>query len=84
MCSGRGVRVGDLAAELLARSERPLTVTSIAELARPVDVPVLVGDPAKLVAATGWTPEFTLADTLDAVLDAARRDYGSTSAPSGT
>ncbi len=70
--SGRGVRVGDLAAQLLERSARPLTVTVTADLARPVEVPVLVGDPAKLVAATGWQPQYTLADTLDAVLDAAR------------
>jgi len=73
VCSGRGVRVGDLAAQLLARSRRPLTATVAAELVRPVDVPVLVGDPTKLVTATGWQPEFTLGDTLDAVLDAARR-----------
>jgi GDP-4-dehydro-6-deoxy-D-mannose reductase len=84
VCSGRGVRVGDLAAALIARSTRPLTVTSTAELARPVDVPVLVGAPDKLVGATAWVPEFSLADTLDAVLDAARRAYGSTAAPSGT
>jgi GDP-4-dehydro-6-deoxy-D-mannose reductase len=84
VCSGHGVRVGDLAAELLARSTRPLTVTGAAELSRPVDVPILVGDPTKLVAATGWEPEFALADTLDAVLEAARRAHGSTAAPSGT
>jgi GDP-4-dehydro-6-deoxy-D-mannose reductase len=59
-------------------------VTGAAELSRPVDVPILVGDPTKLVAATGWEPEFALADTLDAVLEAARRAHGSTAAPSGT
>jgi len=35
-------------------------------------VPVLVGDPAKLVAATGWRPEHPLDETLNAVLAAAR------------
>jgi GDP-4-dehydro-6-deoxy-D-mannose reductase len=84
VCSGHGVRVGDLAAELLARSTRRLTVVSAEALARPVDVPVLVGNPAKLIGATGWAPEFGLADTLDAVLEAARRAHGSTAAPSGT
>jgi GDP-4-dehydro-6-deoxy-D-mannose reductase len=84
VCSGRGVRVGDLAADLIARSTRSLTVTASAELSRPVDVPILVGDPAKLVAATDWEPEFGLADTLDAVLEAARAAHGSTAAPSGT
>jgi GDP-4-dehydro-6-deoxy-D-mannose reductase len=73
VCSGRGVRVGDLAADMLSRSTRRLTVTAATELARPIDVPVLVGDPTKLIATTGWQPGYSLADTLDAVLDAARR-----------
>jgi GDP-4-dehydro-6-deoxy-D-mannose reductase len=72
VCSGRGVRVGDLAGRLVARARRPLRIVTDTDLVRPVDVPVLVGDPAKLVAATGWQPEHTLDDTLDAVLDDAR------------
>jgi hypothetical protein len=32
----------------------------------------MVGNPAKLVAATGWRREHSLDDTLDAVLAAAR------------
>jgi GDP-4-dehydro-6-deoxy-D-mannose reductase len=72
VCSGRGVRVGDLAARLVSRAAQPLRVVTDSALVRAVDVPVLVGDPAKLVAATGWTPEHDLDDTLDAVLDAAR------------
>jgi GDP-4-dehydro-6-deoxy-D-mannose reductase len=72
VCSGAGVRVGDLAAELVGRSTRALRVTTSAELVRPIDVPVLVGDPEKLRAATGWTPEVDLARTLDDVLVAAR------------
>jgi GDP-4-dehydro-6-deoxy-D-mannose reductase len=72
VCSGHGVRVGDVAAMLVARSTRPLRVISDTELVRPVDVPVLVGNPAKLVAATGWQPEHPLDATLDDVLVAAR------------
>jgi GDP-4-dehydro-6-deoxy-D-mannose reductase len=72
VCSGRGVRVGDLAARLVSRATRPLRLVTATDLVRSVDVPVLVGDPAKLVAATGWTPQHDLDDTLDAVLDAAR------------
>jgi GDP-4-dehydro-6-deoxy-D-mannose reductase len=72
VCSGRGVRVGDLAADLIARAVRPLRVTTNDELVRPVDVPVLVGDHTKLVADTGWAPEFDLGHTLDDVLAAAR------------
>ena len=72
VCSGRGVRVGDLAAALVARARRPLRLVTDPALVRPVDLPVLVGDPAKLIAATRWQPEFGLDDTLDAVLDEAR------------
>lgn len=72
VCSGRGVRVGDIAAELVARAHRPLRIVTASALVRPVDVPVLVGDPTKLVGATGWRAEHSLADTLDAVLAAAR------------
>jgi GDP-4-dehydro-6-deoxy-D-mannose reductase len=72
VCSGHGVRVGDLAARLVARARRPLRVVTADELVRAVDVPVLVGDPGKLIAATGWQPEHTLDDTLDAVLAEAR------------
>ena len=39
------------------------------DLMRPVDVPVVRGDPAKLHAATGWQPEFDLETTLRDVLD---------------
>jgi GDP-4-dehydro-6-deoxy-D-mannose reductase len=74
VCSGRGVRVGDVAAELVARARRPLRIVTAPDLVRPVDVPVLVGDPTKLVAATDWHAEHSLADTLDAVLAAARAD----------
>jgi GDP-4-dehydro-6-deoxy-D-mannose reductase len=39
------------------------------ELFRPVEVPVLVGDASKLVAATGWHPSIELATTLSDVID---------------
>jgi GDP-4-dehydro-6-deoxy-D-mannose reductase len=72
VCSGQGVRVGELAAELVARSTRPLRLTTDTTLLRPIDVPALVGDPAKLTAATGWSPQLELGRTLDDVLAAAR------------
>ena len=72
VCSGRAARVGDVAAALVARSTRRLRVATAPELVRAVDVPVLIGDPAKLVAATGWAPRYDLDRTLDDVLAAAR------------
>jgi GDP-4-dehydro-6-deoxy-D-mannose reductase len=41
------------------------------DLMRPADIPYLVGDAARLRAATGWTPRIALEETLRQVLDAA-------------
>jgi GDP-4-dehydro-6-deoxy-D-mannose reductase len=68
VCSGEGVRIRALAERLLARARRPLHLRVDPELVRPVEVPVFVGDPAKLVGATGWTRTVALDTTLDDVL----------------
>ena len=72
VCSGAGVSIGDVTHALIGRSSARLDVAVDEDLVRPVEVPRLVGDPTKLVDATGWAPRFTLADTLDAVLAHAR------------
>jgi GDP-4-dehydro-6-deoxy-D-mannose reductase len=72
VCSGRGVSVRDVAEAMLAMSDAPLELVVDTDLVRPVDVPRLVGTPAKLCAATGWQPEIPLEQTLRDVLDAAR------------
>ena len=69
VCSGQGSRVGDLAAQLLAMSSRPLSLVVDPELVRPVEVPRLVGSNARLRAATGWEPKYTLEQTLTDVID---------------
>jgi GDP-4-dehydro-6-deoxy-D-mannose reductase len=55
-------------------SEAPLELVVDPELVRPVDVPRLVGDPARLRGATGWEAEIPLDRTLRDVLDAARAE----------
>jgi GDP-4-dehydro-6-deoxy-D-mannose reductase len=74
VCSGQGHSVAELVDSLLARASRALTARVDPALARPVDVPVLVGDPTKLGAATGWQPTYDIRDTLAEMLDAARAD----------
>ena len=73
VCSGRGVSVRDVAEAMLALSDTSLELVVDPDLVRPVDVPRLVGSPAKLRAATGWEPAIPLERTLADVLDAARR-----------
>lgn len=71
VCTGDDVEVGELVRRLLDLTGVALDLEVDPDLLRPVDVPVLRGDPAKLRAATGWTPEVplmqTLTDTLAAV-----------------
>lgn len=71
VCSGHGVRVGELAQEVLAAAgvRSPLRVDST--LQRDVDVPILVGDNAKLRAATGWTPQHARSRIISDLLNAA-------------
>ena len=72
VCSGEGVRIGDLAERLLARARRPLHLRVDPDLVRPVEVPVFVGDNTKLVDVTGWARTVDLDTTLDDVLTDAR------------
>jgi GDP-4-dehydro-6-deoxy-D-mannose reductase len=72
VCSGRGVSVAEIAGGLVARAARPLRLTVDPSLARATDVPVLVGDATRLVAATAWEPQIPFERTLDDVLEDAR------------
>jgi GDP-4-dehydro-6-deoxy-D-mannose reductase len=68
VCSGRDVAIAEVADRLLALAGAELELVPDPELMRPVDVPVVRGDPAKLHTATGWKPEFDLDTTLGDVL----------------
>ena len=72
VCSGDDIQIGDLARRLLALSEVELELRTGSVELRPVDVPVLRGDATRLRAATGWTPEYSLDETLADVLAAWR------------
>lgn len=68
VCSGTSVAVQQLADLLLALADRPMRLVVDQERYRPVDVPVVMGDPGRLHAATGWEPliplDTTVADLL--------------------
>ena len=69
VCSGRAISIADLAAQMAAMLSCEVSFVEDPELFRPVEVPVLIGDASKLVAATGWRPTIELATTLSDVLD---------------
>lgn len=68
VCSGRDVAIADIAARLMALCGVELRLVTDPALVRPVDVPVVCGDPSRLQAVTGWKPEIPLDDTLRDVL----------------
>jgi len=68
VCSGRGRRIRDLLEVLLAASGAKVEVRVDKDRLRPSDVPALVGDPARLRAATGWQPRVSLEDSLRELL----------------
>jgi GDP-4-dehydro-6-deoxy-D-mannose reductase len=71
VCSGVGSSIHELAERVLHRVGAHATVATDATLVRPVDVPVQIGSPAKLVAATGWQPTRSIDDIIDDLIHAA-------------
>lgn len=78
VASGEGITVRALAERVLQRLGITAEIVNDPALVRPVDVPVLVGSPARLQAATGWTPRLS----RDAIIDDLIRSAGSSHAPS--
>jgi GDP-4-dehydro-6-deoxy-D-mannose reductase len=81
VCSGRGVRLADLLDELIALSGLKVEVRVDPGRLRPHDFPVLVGDPSRLRAATGWEAHTPLSRTLRDLLDHWRERVGAVPAP---
>lgn len=69
VCSGKGVAMREILGALVARSNVKVRIQRDPSRLRPSDLPVLVGDPARLYAATGFAPsgklDRALADLLD-------------------
>lgn len=68
VCSGAGRRIHDLLDLLVRLSGVTVRIEQDPAKLRPVDIPVLVGNPAKLQKATGWMPQIPLEQTLRDVL----------------
>jgi GDP-4-dehydro-6-deoxy-D-mannose reductase len=69
VCSGRDIAIEEVADRLQRLAGTHLRLELDPSLARPVDVPVVRGDPGKLRAVTGWSPVIDLDRTLRDVLD---------------
>lgn len=69
VCSGRAVSVQAILDGLRARVRIPVDVVADPARMRPVDTPLILGSHARLTADTGWTPQFDLDATLDALIE---------------
>ncbi len=71
VASGTGWSVQQLLERVLARTGSQAVPFEDPSLVRPVDVPVLIGDPRKLQHATAWRAQRSLDDIIEDLLHAA-------------
>lgn len=83
VCSGADLAIQDLADTLLGMATTDQELVTDPDRFRPVDIPVLRGDNAKIRAATGWEPEHSIADSLADLLDECRQRVKSDIATQG-
>lgn len=81
VCSGRGVKLEELLQGLIALSGLRVEVHVDPARLRAADAPVLIGDPSRLRAATGWEPEIPIDRTLRDLLGYWRERVGLRAAP---
>lgn len=70
VCSGELRPMTEIVEDLVRISGTGATIEVDPERFRPVEIPLLVGDPSRLVAL-GWTPEIPMERTLTDLLEAA-------------
>jgi GDP-4-dehydro-6-deoxy-D-mannose reductase len=72
VCSGVPRKLEDVLRTLVTIARVGVEIREDPELMRPVDVPLVYGDNAKLKAATGWEPSLPFARSLRDVYESAR------------
>ncbi len=69
VCSGRKTKISDLLDMLLSLSSRKdIKVKTDSSKFRPIDIATVYGDNKKLRAHTGWSPEYSIKNTLSDTL----------------
>lgn len=71
--SGHAVEINEILNKVLELSEAEIKVEVDPEKLRPVDVPIIEADTAKLRECTGWQKEISLEQTLEETLNYWRR-----------
>ena len=63
------ITVGDFLEQLKKQSKVPIRSMVDKKLLRPVDVTLQVPDVSRFAAATGWSPKYSLEESVDFLLD---------------
>ncbi|MCG8351508.1 MAG: GDP-mannose 4,6-dehydratase [Chloroflexales bacterium] len=69
LCSGQATQIGDIVAMVRQQGRAPVEVVVDPARLRPVDEPILLGDPGKLHAATDWTPQIGMEQIVSELLE---------------
>lgn len=69
VCSGTGYKLGDLLDIIISFSSKKIDIVPDPSRLRPVDIPILIGSPAKLKQTTGWQPRIKIEKTLRDLFD---------------
>lgn len=72
-CSGRSVAVRELLEGLVPHAEIPVSLVSDADLLREGEASDLYGDPSRVRDELGWSPKYSLVETLEDTLMARRQ-----------
>jgi GDP-4-dehydro-6-deoxy-D-mannose reductase len=73
VCSGEGTQINHILQTLLSLSSHGIDIVQEPARFTPWDVPVNIGDPQKIRQATGFTPKYSLLESLSTLLDEARK-----------
>jgi GDP-4-dehydro-6-deoxy-D-mannose reductase len=69
LCSGQATPIGDIVAMVRQQGRAPAEVVVDPARLRPVDEPILLGDPGKLYAATAWAPQIGMEQIVSELLE---------------
>jgi len=69
VCRGEAVSIREVLDELVRLCRVPVQVVVDPERYHALDAPLMVGDPTKLKTDTGWSPRYSLRETLRDLLD---------------
>jgi GDP-4-dehydro-6-deoxy-D-mannose reductase len=69
VCSGKATSIEEMLDILLSYSKTKIRIEPDPEKFRPVDMPLLLGSPEKLMKDTGWKPAYEINQTLQDLLD---------------